>query len=276
MTLTMAHGPLSGHPAPGNYTIAGPAHRLLFDEFPRRVRALFGGETVLDSRRGRLLHETGLLPQLYVPAADLSAGFLVPTGHTTHCPFKGDATYWSVRVGGRTAENAVWSYQQPLAEAAWLRGYQAVYWRSMDVWLDEDEQVAGHLRDPYHRVDVRHTSRRVRVLADGDVVADTGHAELLSETGLPNRYYLPADAVRAGLLERADRTTVCPYKGTATYWSLRLPHGRLDNAAWSYEEPLESALQVRGRLCFDHDGLTVEVDGERADRPAPAGPPGSP
>lgn len=270
MTLTMAHGPLSGHPAPGNYEIAGPPHRLLFDDFPRRVRAMVGGETVLDSRRGRLLHETGLLPQLYVPEADMRADLLVPSEHTTHCPFKGDATYWSVHADGRVAENAVWSYEQPLGEAAWLRGYRAVYWQAMDTWLDEDEQVTGHLRDPYHRVDVRHTSRRVRVVAGAEVVADTGRAELLSETGLSNRFYLPADAVRAALLDRSDTTTVCPYKGRATYWTLCLPHGRLENAAWSYEEPLESALQVRGHLCFDHDGLTVEVDGERADQPTRA------
>lgn len=270
MALTISHGPLSGHPAPGNYAIDGPAHRLFFDTFPRRVRALLSGETVLDTSAAQLLHETGLLPQLYVPLADMRSDLLVPSEHTTHCPFKGDATYWSVAAGGRLAENAVWGYQEPKDESGWLEGYRAVYWGSMETWLDEDEQVVGHLRDPYHRVDVRHTSRSVRVLAGPHVVAETDQAELLSETGLPNRFYLPREAVRAGLLAASDTTTVCPYKGTASYWSLRLPDGRLlRDAAWSYPEPLDSALHVRDHLSFDHDEVVVDVDEPSADGAAP-------
>src|SRR5579863_4551028 len=100
MSLTFSTGPLAGH-APGtvNYRIDGPAHKLLMQEFPRRVRATFGGQTVLDTTRGMLLHETGLPPQLYVPHEDIRAGLLRPTEHHTYCPFKGTASYWTVTVG---------------------------------------------------------------------------------------------------------------------------------------------------------------------------------
>ncbi|PTR32357.1 uncharacterized protein (DUF427 family) [Rhodococcus sp. OK519] len=260
MSLTVPRGPLSGKPAPGNFTIDGPAHRLLFDDFPRRVRATYAGETILDTDRGKLLHETGLLPQLYVPETDIRDDLLTPTHHVTYCPFKGAARYWSVTVGGRSAENAVWAYAEPKRAASWLSGYRAFYWESMDGWLDEEESVAGHLRDPYHRVDVRHTGRRVRVLLGSDVIVDTDRAELLSETGLPNRFYVPRDAVGADLLQPSNTTTVCPYKGSATYWTLRLPGRVLDDAAWSYDDPLESALQVRGHVCFDHEQLTVVAE----------------
>lgn len=266
MTLTMSHGPLSGHPAPSNYEIEGPAHRLLFDDFPRRVRATLGDETVLDTREGKLVHETGLLPQLYVPDADVRSELLTPTDHRTHCPFKGDASYWSVTAGGRSAENAVWAYEQPLESSAWLRGYRAVYWDAMDAWLDEDEPIFGHLRDPYHRVDVRRTSARVRVRRGGEVVADSERAQLLSETGLPNRFYLPREDVRPDVLAPSETSTVCPYKGTASYWSLRGPDGTLADAAWSYPEPFPGVLQIADHLSFDHDGLSVEVDGERRSR----------
>ena len=256
MSLTMRPGPLAGSPGEEvNFSIQGPKHRLFMHDFPRRVRARFGGETVLDTERGQLLHETGLLPVLYVPEEDVRTDLLEKTDHTTHCPFKGDAAYWTVRVGDRAAENAVWAYPEPNPETPWLRGLMAFYWRPMDAWYDEDEEVRGHLRDPFHRVDARASSRHVRGLLNGEVVAETERPKVLSETGLPNRYYIPADDVRRELLVESEKRTVCPYKGEATYWSLE---GAQD-AAWSYEDPLESALKVRGHLTFDHEAVTVET-----------------
>lgn len=259
MTLTLSHGPLSGDARPGNYRIDGPEHLLLFDEFPRRVRAVFAGVTVLDTADGRLLHETGLLPQLYVPEEDLDTAILQPSRHRTHCPFKGEATYWSITAGGRTAADAVWAYDSPKPGTEWLAGHRAVAWSAADAWFDEDEQVQGHLRDPYHRVDVRRTSRRVQVRAGDDIVAETDRALVLSETGLPNRYYLPADTVRPGVLERSATVTVCPYKGTTVYWSLHLAGRTIPDAAWTYPEPFDGVRAIAGHVCFAHDELTVEA-----------------
>lgn len=259
MTLTLSHGPLAAEPPTTvNYELRGPKHKLLLHSFPRRLRGVVGGETVFDTRNGALLHETGLLPQLYVPDADMRADLLRPTDHSTRCPFKGQAAYWSVFVGDRVVENAVWAYPEPLESAAWLRGYKAPYWAAMDQWFDEDEEVFGHLRDPYHRVDVRRSSRQVRVLgSDGKPIAETDRPLVLSETGLPNRYYFPLDDVRMDLLFRSATTAICPYKGTAEYWSM---DGTAD-VAWSYPNPLEDAVKIAGRICFAHDTLTIEVDG---------------
>src|SRR5690606_33665616 len=106
----------------------GPAHKLFFDEFPRRVRAMFGGEVVLDSVNGMLLHESNILPMLYVPYADVNADLLKPSELSTHCPFKGEATYFSVVAGERLAQDALWTYPEPIESASWLRGYVAAYW----------------------------------------------------------------------------------------------------------------------------------------------------
>src|SRR5437764_2078745 len=183
MALTLGGGPLAARPpATVNYRIDGPAHRLFWHDFPRRVRAVFADEVVLDSHQAKLLHESNLLPQLYVPWADVRGDLLKPSTHRTHCPFKGDAAYHSVRVGDRVAENAVWSYPAPIDDAGWLAGHVAVYWSSMDAWYDEDEEVFGHLRDPFHRVDIRDTGRHVRVVAGDVVVAESRKAKLLSET----------------------------------------------------------------------------------------------
>jgi uncharacterized protein (DUF427 family) len=266
MTLTLANGPLAAAaPDTVNYEVQGPAHRLLFSPFPRRARAVFSGRVLLDTRRGMLLHETGLMPVLYVPDADVDESLLEPTDHSTHCPFKGDASYWTVRVGERVSENTVWAYREPLDGARWLQGYRAVYADRMDAWFDEDEHVVGHLRDPYHRVDVRRSSRHVVVRAGELVVAESSRPMLLSETGLPNRYYLPPSDVRTDLLVSSTTTSICPYKGEASYWSLRLPDGRIvDDAMWGYHEPLDEARRVAGHLCAaSTEDLTVEVDGER-------------
>jgi uncharacterized protein (DUF427 family) len=252
MSLTFPGGPLaSDPPADTNYAIDGPRHRLLLHPFPRRVRARFAGETLLDSTRGSLLHESQILPRLYVPLQDVRGDLLERTEHSTHCPFKGDASYWSVRVGDRVAENAVWTYEDPIAGAEWLRGLVSVYPEHMDEWLDEDEPVY-RLRDPYHRVDARRSSRKVEVRFDGEVVARSERPVVVHETGVPLRFYLPREDVDAALLA-SETTSVCPYKGTASYWSL----DGLEDAAWSYDEPLESMLAARANICFD--ATKVEV-----------------
>lgn len=264
MGLTIATGPLSRRaPATRNFTVDGPAHSLLLEPFGRRVRAEIDGVTVLDSERGALLHETGLLPQLYVPTSDVAAGAeveAVPSDTTTHCPFKGDASYHSLRVGGRTVTDAIWSYPEPFETAAWLAGLSALPFSAADRWLDEDDEVTGHLTDPYHRVDVRHTGRHVVVAtADGTVVADTGGAPgtaLVAETGLERRFYLDRAALRADLVPSGTRTT-CPYKGHATYYDLHVGDRVLSDAAWSYLEPLAPARELAGLVCLAHDELTV-------------------
>ena len=252
MTLTFPGAPLASEPPiTTNYAIDGPRHRLLLHPFPRRVRARFAGEVVLDSTRGALLHESNILPRLYVPLEDVRADLLERTDHTTHCPFKGDASYWSVRVGDRVAENAVWTYESPIAEASWLLGLVSVYLERMDAWLDEDEEVTG-LRDPYHRVDARRSSRRIEVRAGGEVLARSERPVVVAETGLPLRFYLPREDVSAEL-RPSDTTATCPYKGRASYWSL----DGIEDVAWSYEEPLESILAARDMVCFDASKVEV-------------------
>jgi len=253
MSLTFTGAPLAAEPpATTNYDIDGPKHRLFLHPFPRRVRARFAGETVLDSTRGALLHESQILPRLYVPLGDLRGDLLERTDHATHCPFKGDASYWSIRVGDRVAENAVWTYEAPLPAAEWLRGLVSVYPERMDAWFDEDEEIDGHLRDPYHRVDARRSSRRVEVRVDGDVVARSDRPVVVFETGVRLRFYLPREDVDAAL-RRSDTTSVCPYKGRASYWSL----DGIDDVAWSYEQPLEAMLKAPGFVSFDDTKVEV-------------------
>ncbi|GAA4926917.1 uncharacterized protein (DUF427 family) [Actinomycetospora succinea] len=262
MALTMFGGPLSRKvPETRTFTVEGPAHSLLLEPFTRRVRAEVDGVTVLDTTRGALLFETGLPPQLYVPEEDFRADLLEPSDTTTHCPFKGDATYRSLRVGDRVVPDAVWSYPDPIAESSWLAGLAVLAPEAADRWFDEDDEVIGRLPDPYHRVSLRHTSRHVTVTTtDGVTVADADGGVLLGETGLVDRLYVPRDAISA-TLEPSGKRTTCPYKGYATYYSVRLPDGRvLSDAAWSYEQPTDESRAIEDLVCFAHDDLTVAAE----------------
>jgi len=256
MSLTLGSGPLAARPAPANFEIAGPAHRISFEPHPRRIRAELGGHAVLDTTRGHLLHETALLPVLYAPLEDFDAALLERTDHRTTCPFKGEASYWTVRAGGREAENALWAYEDPLPAAGWLRGFGALYVGRMDRWLEEDEEVGPHLRDPYHRVDARRSSRPVEVTLGGELVLRDTAPVLVFETGLPPRAYVD----RVGLdLVASERRTACPYKGEATYWALRVGGRVLEDAAWSYETPLEGVGAIAGLVSLEHDELEVRI-----------------
>ena len=124
MSLTVGTGPFGNRPAGTfNTTIDPPGALLFWDPVPHRVRAIFAGETVVDSTNVKMLHETGHLPVYYFPEEDLRADLLEPSEHSTHCPVKGEATYRSIRAGGRVAENAVWAYPEPIESAPFLVGH---------------------------------------------------------------------------------------------------------------------------------------------------------
>lgn len=265
MSLTMGTGPF-GPRRGGTFnfdTSALKPHTLYFEDCPKRVRAEFAGEMIVDSRRVKILHETGQLPLYYLPLDDARRDLLQPTEHTTHCPFKGDASYWSVQVGDRVAENAVWSYPEPREDAPPLAGYLAFYSDRMDAWYEEDERVIGHPHDPYHRVDVLQSSRQVRVTVNGEVVAESTRPKMLFETGLPPRYYLPPEDVQTDLLTPSETKSVCPYKGRASHWSVKIDGERIDDAVWGYPEPLPEAISAQGYYCFYDNKVTVEVDGRQ-------------
>lgn len=261
MTLTIGTAPFGRSPGGSfNFNVDAPEHVLYLEDYPRRVRAILAGETVADTLHGRLLHETGHLPILYIPEEDLAAELLESTDQSTHCPFKGDASYRSVRTDGRVAVNAVWHYPEPLESAPPIGGLAAIHWHAMDAWFEEEEEVFGHLRNPYTRVDVRDSSRHVRVRARGEVVAETERPKLLFETSLPVRYYIPPEDVRQDLLSASDTHTYCPYKGTASYRSIQTTEEYVEDAAFFYPEPLPEASAVVDHLCFLGEGVETEVD----------------
>jgi uncharacterized protein (DUF427 family) len=238
---------------------------LLFrwEDSRRRVRTVFGGVTIADSSHVMLLHEAGRLPVFYFPIEDVRMDVMESTEHTTFSPLKGNASYWTIRVGDRVAEKAAWSYLNPLPDGPKIKDYLAFYWNQMDAWYEEDEQVFAHARDPYKRVDILPGSRHVRVLLGGEVIADTSHPRLLLETGIITRYYIPEQDIRMERLESTDTITHCPYKGKASYWSARVGDRVYKDIVWSYRNPLPACLQIDGLLSFFNERVeAIYVDDE--------------
>jgi uncharacterized protein (DUF427 family) len=135
MTLTIGTGPFGDQGEKTfNFEVLAPRdHVLFFEDSPRRVRVMFGSETVAVSRRVKLMHEQGHLPVYYFPREGVRMDLLEATDFTTHCPVKGDASYWSVLVGDSVVENAVWGYPEPIDSAPSLADYLAFYWNKMEV-----------------------------------------------------------------------------------------------------------------------------------------------
>jgi uncharacterized protein (DUF427 family) len=221
VSLTSGKGPLSRRPA-GRFTAPMPASVAYLEPFRRRVRAVSGGRTVIDSERVLLVHRPGHPPAYAFPVADVDG---LPTQAEPDSP-----------------------------------GYVTVAWDAADAWFEEDEEVFLHPRNPYHRVDCLRSGRRLRVEAAGTVLVDTTETLAVYETALEPRLYVDPRLVRTDLLEKSATHTYCPYKGTATYWSARLGDELLDDIAWSYEEPLPESAALGRFLSFDEARVSVVHD----------------
>jgi uncharacterized protein (DUF427 family) len=224
----------------------------------KRVRVVFGGDVIADTDDTLYVWERAPYPQYYLPRAAVRAGVLTPSGSTEVTPL-GVAIRHTVSNGVRAAVDAAWTFpDSPIVE---LRDRVRFDWAAMDAWFEEDEEVFVHPRDPSTRVQILPTSRHAAVRIDGIVVAESNHPSFLYETGLPRRTYFPKLDVRADLLTPTATTTMCPYKGTARYWSVWTPSGVHEDVAWSYPTPLRESALIAGLVAFYDDRVDLTVDG---------------
>jgi len=243
-------------------------HWVHISQSPRHVRVFFGGEVVANSKRAKLVREAEVLPAYYFPKEDVRTDLFTASPHKSNCPVKGAASYWSISAGGRSAENAAWSYANPLPGASAIQDHFAFEWPKMDKWMEEEEELYKHARDPYKRVDALPSARHVRVVIDGQTVAETRRPHLVFETNHPVRYYIPQEDVRMDLLLASATTSRCPYKGLASYWSVKLGKEIFDDLVWGYMETIPECPKIKGLLSFFHEqGCDIYVDGELIERP---------
>lgn len=237
--------------------------RVRVEQSAKRVRVMLGGEIVADTTSPLLVWEVPYFPSYYFPPGDVRVDLLAATGETKSSPSRGEATQYVVKVG--SSEGAAYAFHDSkIPECA---DHYVFVWRTMDHWFEEDEEVYVHARDPYTRVDILPSSRRVRVEIDGVTVADSTNASFLFETNLPTRYYLPKTDVRMDLLSPTGHATACPYKGTARYWSVTVNGTTQENIVWGYDTPLAESQKIAGLVSFYNEKLDVYVDEVLQERP---------
>lgn len=233
----------------------------------RWLRAYLGGEKVADSQQALLMIEAPYLLVYYFPKQDVRMELLTPSDHTEKSGYKGTALFYTLKAGGKTADNAAWTYPETLPDRPDLSEYIAFAWNALDEWYEEDEQVFVHPRNPYHRVDTIPSSRHIKVVIGGEVIAESHRPALLFETGLPTRYYLPEEDVRIELLTATDSHTHCPYKGQASYWNADVNGRVYKDIVWSYPDPIPETPKIKGLLSFYNEKVDIYVDGFLTERP---------
>ena len=212
MSLVAGRGPLSNEPA-GWFSPSLPSDVVYVEPHPRRVQAVRGGRTVIDTERALLVHRRN---------------------HPLSYAFRAD------EVNGLPCE--------PVAEAP---GFVHVPWDAVDTWIEEGRTLVHYPPNPYHRVDCRPAKRRLRVDVAGTTLVDTDDTVIVFETALEPRLYVDPSHVRTDLLRQTDTSTYCNYKGVATYWSAVIGDINVEDVAWSYQDPPPESLPIKGFLSFD-------------------------
>ena len=263
----------------------GSLGELRYEPIDKRIRGLIAGELVIDTDRALLVWEPKRVVPSYAvpvqelegvtgPPAELSAAGGEPAPSDAGVPHLGDRPVYDPSVpfvvhttDGTVLDLRLDGVERPAAAFQPADGalsqYVIVDFAALDEWFEEDERNLGHPRDPFHRIEVVHSSRSVRVERDGELLAASTRPYLLFEAPLPVRYYLPPEDVSEGLLHPSSTRTLCAYKGQATYWSLQ----DADDIAWSYPEPLREAAEVTDRIAFFNERVDLVVDGSRIERP---------
>ena len=248
-----------------------PGYVVFVMPSPKRLRIEVGNITVADTIEGLVLYESDHLPVYYFPIKDVQQSFLMPSVTRTESPFKGVATHYSLNTGITLVEDVGWRYLEPIAGCPPIAEYMAFYWNKVNHWYEEDEEVFVHARDPFRRVDCLPSSRRVQVLVDGEMVADSRRGIFLFETGMPTRQYLPIADTRLDMLSPSRYISRCPYKGIASYYHLTVSGKRHENLVWYYPDPVHEAVRIKGLVCFYHEFVErVLVDGGEQPKPVTA------
>ncbi|MCL1871039.1 MAG: DUF427 domain-containing protein [Promicromonosporaceae bacterium] len=240
--------------------LAAALGELRYEPTTVRIRAALAGETVIDSTRAVLVWEPGhVVPAYAVPEKDIRPGVAPVSDGDRRARHTAEGARVVVRGKGRDGSGL-------RLVAPDLAGYVVLDFTSFDAWYEEDEPISAHPHDPFHRIDVRASSRHVRLERDGQVLAESSRTLMLFETLLPTRYYIPREDVVVEL-EPSDTQTACAYKGRAAYFSARVGDRLIRDLAWTLPEPLPEGERVGGLVAFFNERVDIVIDGQRLDAP---------
>ena len=225
-----------------------------------------GATEVANSRRALLLawYGPGMLPTYCLPAADVRTDLLRPSATPAGHEFVHN---FDVHVGDSLLPQSAKLFRSPPAPLQALDDHWTFTWDEGLSYFEEAIEVHVHARDTSKRVDAVPSERHVRVEIDGELIAESQGPHALFETTLPTRWYLPLQDVRQELLVPSDTVSRCPYKGTASYWSVRIGDTVHADVAWTYRDPVPECPRIAGLVSFFNESVDLVIDGVRQDRP---------
>jgi uncharacterized protein (DUF427 family) len=246
--------------------------RFMFDHprkvepTPRHVRAKFGDQFIADSRQALLLiaYDKEFRTRYYFPQEDVKTEYFEESDYSGK---DGNYKYWHVRMGDRFEKNVAYTIVNPPEDVADVKGYIGFKWNAIDHWYEEEEEIFIHPRDPYKRIDIIDSSRHIKVVVDDQVIAETSNPRLLFETSLPVRYYIPVEDVKKEYLVDSNLHTGCPYKGTASYYSIKVGENVHKNVVWYYADPIEESAKTKDFICFYNEKIDIYENGVLLQRP---------
>ena len=222
---------------------------VLIEPVTRRIRLKFADHFIADTTRAIAIYENGGHPTYYLPKIDFVVGVLTAGPKSERSPLFGTKTFWSLQSNGISLQDKAWGYDGSKLGIPELADFATVDWRSVR-WFEEDQEIFGHPRNAYWRIDTLPSSRLVEVFVEGKLVARTRRAIFLFETRMVARYYFPVDDLVDGTLIPSGHTTYCPYKGAASYYHFDLDGKRHENIVWYYSEPFPESSNVKGLISF--------------------------
>ena len=257
--MTNRGGPASDYPA-----AITPVNHV--EPVPRRIRAVLGETTVLDTTRALYVWEWAELPPVLHPRRRRRYRSARRRGIYPAQPERRRGT---PRLGGQRHPSS--PRRQGCSATSSIDGLSDTVrfeWSALDAWFEEDERVFVHPRNPYARVDALRSTRAVRVEVDGVILAESRSPVMVFETGLPTRYYLNRTELDYTHLLPSDTVTECPYKGTTSaYWSVRIGDRVQPDLAWCYDFPTRQLLPIAGLVAFYNEKVDLYLDGQLLSRP---------
>jgi len=227
---------------------------------PRRVRALFDGVWLFDTIEAKHVWEKKSFPQFWVPLKSVAEGVL-----TKGDAFDSEKTAFKATAKGqeKSTPHVVIFEKGPLA------GLVRFEFKSMDAWFEEDQQIYDHPKNPYTRIDILPSSRKITVKVGGIQIAESTNSMFLYETGLRTRYYLPKTSVQWKYLTKSETTSKCPYKGLAQYYNIIVDGKEYNDTVWWYEYPITESATIAGLVSFYNEKVDIYVDGVLEERVLP-------
>ncbi|KIJ56074.1 hypothetical protein M422DRAFT_73123 [Sphaerobolus stellatus SS14] len=229
------------------------------DYSPKRIRVYKAGVCIVDTTKAKLVWRHKWFPHYFFSQDELPKEHLIPTNLGTD-----EIKVYDLNLGEKSEKpkEVVQHYVKGPLEGLFAFKFDAV-----DSWFEEDEEMYDHPKDPYKRIDILQSSRHVRVEVNGVEIANTQAPRFLYETALPVRTYIPKVDCRLDLFHATSLLTSCPYKGKASYYSVKTPSGIAENVVWWYPNTTLECAPIRSYVCFYDEKVDIWLDGVKQERP---------